>query len=251
MTTTTIDPTPGTRRSAGGRITPALAVLVGLTFLILVGLGVWQLKRLAWKTELLRQVAALQAAPPRPLGAVLSRLRTRAEVDFTRVETTCPSLERTPTLRLYALREEVGYRVITACPVASGPYRSILVDRGFVARDAIGRLQPGADLGESSVVGILRRGDKPGPFTPPHAGAGADWYGRDVPAMAAALNAPAPAPIFLMLERPAPAGFGPTPTPLPAEIRNPHLGYAITWFGLAAALAGICAAAVLRPATKG
>ena len=36
------------------------------------------------------------------------------------------------------------------------------------------------------------------------------------------------------------------PAPLPAEIPNNHLQYVLTWFGLAAALAGVYAAALWR-----
>ncbi len=38
----------------------------------------------------------------------------------------------------------------------------------------------------------------------------------------------------------------PAPEPLPPAIPNNHLGYAITWFGLAAALAGVYLAMLLR-----
>ena len=57
--------------------------------------------------------------------------------------------------------------------------------------------------------------------------------------MAHLLSVTDPAPIFLMLESPAPAGFGPKPAPVPLDIPNNHLQYAITWFGLALALAGV------------
>lgn len=231
-------------RPGRGRLAALGAAAVA--FAILIGLGVWQLQRLAWKTALIRQVEALQSAEARPLAPVLTRSADAGSAEFTRVWTTCPELERTPTLRLYALREQMGYRLITACPVRAGPYRSILVDRGFILREAVSHVEAGADRGETAVVGVLRRGDAPGPFTPAHTGPGADWYGRNIPAMAAELGALAPAPVFLMLERPAPSGFGPTPSALPAEIRNPHLGYALTWFGLAAALLGVCWAAFRR-----
>ena len=47
----------------------------------------------------------------------------------------------------------------------------------------------------------------------------------------------------------APAGGEPRPAPLPLDIPNNHLGYAITWFGLAAALAGVYLAMLLRKRT--
>ncbi len=41
----------------------------------------------------------------------------------------------------------------------------------------------------------------------------------------------------------------PRPAPLPLDIPNNHLGYAITWFGLAAALAGVYLAMLFRKRT--
>ena len=41
-----------------------------------------------------------------------------------------------------------------------------------------------------------------------------------------------------------------TPAPMPTDIPNNHLSYAITWFGLAAALVGVYAA-LLRKKMQG
>jgi cytochrome oxidase assembly protein ShyY1 len=49
------------------------------------------------------------------------------------------------------------------------------------------------------------------------------------------------APFYIDQERPVPLGGLPRPGPLTVKLRNDHLGYAITWFGLAAALAIIFA----------
>jgi surfeit locus 1 family protein len=38
----------------------------------------------------------------------------------------------------------------------------------------------------------------------------------------------------------------PVPAPVPPDIPNRHLEYALTWFGLAAALIGVYAAMLLR-----
>ena len=64
--------------------------------------------------------------------------------------------------------------------------------------------------------------------------------------MAAMLRAPAAAPVFLMLERPAAPPPGPVPAAIPTDIPNNHLGYALTWFGLAAGLVGVYVAGVLK-----
>ena len=229
----------------GVRPVSLIAVLTGLV--ILLGLGVWQVQRLAWKEGLLARIAALQAAPPEPLGVVLHRLGDRGEVDYVRVQTTCPTVQQTPTLRLYAVLDGVmGYRLITACPIDSGRYRSLLVDRGFTPTEKVGDATAPQGPIASPVVGVLRRADPATWMTQPNAPARNDWRARDIPAMAAALKAVAPAPVFLMLEQPAAPPPGPRPAAIPTDIPNNHLGYALTWFGLAAGLVGMYVASVLR-----
>lgn len=212
---------------------------------ILIGLGVWQLERLQWKEGVLKRVAALQAAPARPLQ---DALKAGGDLDFVRVSLDCPDLERRPLLRLFAVHEGVaGYRLITACPVAAPGYSGILVDRGFASFDqAQAAMQPGRAALPGPVVGVLRKGDSPTFVTPKNRVAENLWYSRDVPAMAAQLHVSQPAPVYLMVERPAPAAPGPIPAPIPPNIPNRHLEYALTWFGLAAALIGVYAAMLLR-----
>ncbi len=216
---------------------------------ILVWLGTWQLQRLKWKEGLLHQIAALETAPAQPLQAVLAREKAGADIAFTRVSTSCPDVETRPVVRLFTVAEGgvAGYRLITACPLPSGPYGSILVDRGFVAQlgDEQPRDLPGHPIAQP-VVGVLRGGGERSFVTPKNRPDQNQWYWRDVAAMARALHAPNPAPLYLMLESPAPASGEPRPSALPPNIPNNHLGYAITWFGLAGALVGVYLAMLLR-----
>ncbi len=231
------------KRVGPGRFSLALALSVAVALAILCGLGVWQLQRRVWKEDILARIAALKDAPPEPAEVVLRRLPEGLSADYLRVELDCPNLESTPTLRLYALKEgQIGDRVIAACAVDASPYRSLLIDRGYLPE---GKTPAPASPLTTPLLGVLRVGDKPGYFTPVRDTKTGRWYGRDVPAMAAALGAAAPAPIFLMLESPAPAG-PPFPSPLPGEIPNRHLEYALTWFGLALALLAVYIAKLLR-----
>jgi surfeit locus 1 family protein len=223
------------RPAPGFEVVPAIAAVIGVA--ILIGLGVWQIQRLHWKEAILARVAALESAPPQPLAPVLARAASGVDVDYRRVELACPDLETRPYLRLYAVWQGYGgYRIVAACPIASGPYRVILVDRGFIAQ---GLALSGGQPLQEPVVGVLRRGDARNFVTPANQPGQNLWYWRDIPAMAAALGVRAPAPSFLMLERPAAPPGGPTPAAIPADIPNNHLQYAITWFGLAVALAGV------------
>ncbi|MBV9510680.1 MAG: DUF559 domain-containing protein [Caulobacteraceae bacterium] len=236
-----------------GELTPrrfpiGLTLATAIAFSILIGLGAWQVKRLHWKENLLAQIAALQHAPPRPVGQALGGGPLGPQIDFTRVEADCPDIETTPFLTLFTVFQgRPGFRVIAACPLSAGPYHSILVDRGFIDQASAPQLKPGQGQRLATpIVGVLRRGDLRNFLTPQNQPAQGLWYWRDIPAMAAVLGAQAPAPTFLMLERPAPSGFGPTPAALPVDIPNNHLGYAMTWFGLAAGLLGVYLASLWR-----
>jgi surfeit locus 1 family protein len=228
---------------------PIILTLLALAAMaLLIGLGLWQVKRLHWKQHLLAEIAASQNAAPAPLGGVLAAAAAGRDVEYRKVQADCPDIETTPFVRLYAIKDAVaGYRIITACSLAGGPYGSILVDRGFVSDEDAPRLaaSAGRTLPEP-VVGILRRGDPKTFVSPDNQPAENLWYWRDVPAMAQRLGVARPAPLFLMLQQPAPRGFGPVPAAVPTDIPNNHLQYAATWFGLAAALAGVYLAMLWR-----
>ena len=233
-----------TSEAAGRRfaVTPAVATAIGIV--ILIGLGIWQVQRLHWKEGLLARIAALQSASPQPLDGVLRRAANDPDIDYVRVRATCPDIETAPYLRLYSVKDGyAGWRIIAACPLTGGSYGAILVDRGFL--DQRLKLTVGQTL-STPIVGILRRGDTRNFVTPRNDPAQNLWYGRDIAAMAQALGVSKPAPTYLMLEQPAPPPGGPAVAPLPSDIPNNHLQYAITWFGLALALAGVYAASLWR-----
>lgn len=234
-----------------GRFPVGLTVAVAIAFAILVALGTWQVQRLHWKEGLLAQIGGLKMSSAQPLAPVLARAARGGKVEYTRVTVTCDHIATAPFLELYSILDgRVGVRLISACAVEDGPYRSILVDRGFIpdstsARPRVEpapRPDPGAAL---TVVGVLRDPEHGNLFSPKNL-PGA-WYIRDAPAMARALRAPAPAPLFLLVERTTNPEFTAlVPAPTPTDIPNNHFEYALTWYGLAAALLGVYAAMLLR-----
>ena len=222
-----------------------IAVLIALA--ILLWLGTWQLQRLQHFTDLKRQIAAQESGPPKPLDTVLAHLPPGSDAAYSRVSVSCPDLETRPVLHLFVPNEGLaGYRLITACPLTSGPYGSILVDRGFVAQlgDQAPRDLPGHPI-SAPVVGVLHAGGQRNFVTPANLPSQNQWYWRDIQAMAKALHAPRPALVFLMLESPIPSGGEPRPIPVERHFPN-NLGYAITWFGLAGALLGVYLAMLFR-----
>ena len=231
------------------RVPVGLTTAVALSFLILIGLGVWQVERMQWKAGLLAHVAALQSAPAGPLAPALQKLSRGEDVAFSRVRATCTGLARAPFLQLYAIKDgEAGVRLISACRLAEGPYGAVLVDRGFVPDTVSARpnVEP-ADPTPVEVVGVLRAPDRATFVTPANQVDANQWYSRDVAAMARTLSAERPAPLFLMAETSTnPEWKALDPAALPTDIPNRHLEYALTWFGLAAALVGVYAAVLLK-----
>ena len=226
----------------------ALSVAAAIAFVILIGLGVWQLQRLKWKEALLADVAAAEAAPARPLEPVLDALANGHPADFVRVSVTCRGLARAPAVELYALRGgEIGSRLISSCPVLSAHYRSILVDRGFIPDTVTARPLPDPLVTDPvDVVGVLRKPERGNFMTPPNRPG--HWYLHDPEAMGLALHTVEPvAPLILMAETSSNPDFKALePAPFPVDIPNRHLEYALTWFGLAGALAGVYGAAVFK-----
>jgi surfeit locus 1 family protein len=225
----------------------ALTVVTAIALAVLVGLGAWQLQRLAWKRDLIARIERLQNMPPRPIGPALDALNEGGDVDFTRVTAVCPGLAAAPYVELYGLKDgKAGSRLISACRVDALRYKTVLVDRGFVADTISAR--PAVDPAQTApvaVTGVLRAPEAATFVTPPNRPG--RFFSRDVAAMAQALGAERPAPIFLMAETSTnPAWRALEPAPIPAAIPNRHLEYAGTWFGLAGALAGVYAAMLWR-----
>jgi len=229
------------------RFSIGLTIATLIALVILISLGVWQLQRLKWKEGLLAHVAALQSAQARDIGLVLDGVREGHDADFTRVSVTCPGLASAPFVELYGIRDaQAGVRLISACPVTSARFQTVLVDRGFVA-DSVSARPPvdPASTAPVELVGVLRVPER-GNFVTPKNLPGR-WYTRDAQAMARQLHAPAPAPLFLMAETPTnPEWKALVPAPLPVDIPNNHFDYALTWFGLAAALACVYVADLFR-----
>lgn len=203
---------------------------------ILVALGVWQLGRLEWKAALIAAVEARLAEPPVALPATPDPGADQYRAVRLAGRFTGEDLDVLASRR----REGPGFRVVAAFETDDG--RRILVDRGFIAEDRRAAARP---AGPAEVTGNLLWPDATDRFTPAPDAARGIWFARDVGAMAAAL-ATEPVLVVQRAGTGAAAGFA---LPLPvdtASIPNDHRNYAITWFALAAAWAGMTALLVWR-----
>lgn len=226
------------------RSRPGLLLATLVAFAILIGLGVWQLERRAWKDALIERVEAARTAPARPVATLLAEADPRA-LDYRNASALCPGLAAARFVELYDVVDgRGGWRLISACPVEGDRYDAVLVDRGFATLDVETRPAVAVDDSPVQVAGPLRTAEAGGFLTPP--ARDGRWYNRDIAGMAAALGVARPAPVLLTASAPVPSGAGLRAAPLPTEIPNRHLEYALTWFGLAATLVAVYLALVLR-----
>jgi len=236
-------PAPGRRR---GLLLPAVLAAIG--FAVLISLGTWQLERKAWKEALIDTLSRRLAEQPAALPPAERWPGLDAEDDeFRRVRFRAEFLHDQEAL-VYttgsSLRSDasgLGYWVFTPARLPDG--RLVVVDRGFVpqsAKDPAARAA-GQVAGPIDIVGVMRWPEQPGLFTPASHPAHNLWFARDHLAIASDRHWPAVAPFYVEQEAPAPPGGLPSASPLQVRLPNNHLQYAITWYGLAAVLAGVFA----------
>jgi surfeit locus 1 family protein len=206
-----------------------------LGIVLLIGLGVWQVERRAWKLALIDRVdQRIHAAPVPAPGPALWPGITAAEDEYRRVSVTGRYLDDRETLVQAVTELGGGFWVVT--PLLTGDGSTVLVNRGFVPPDRRDPSAHRAGDGETTVVGLVRMTEPHGGFLRTNDAKLDHWYSRDVAAIAAARGLERVAPYFIDAEAGAdPAGFprgGLTVIAFP----NNHLVYALTWFGLAAML---------------
>ena len=219
-----------------------LTLASALVFAALVSLGVWQVQRLQWKQDLIQQAAVAAAALPEAPSYVLGA----DNPEFSKVALICPGLATAPFVELQTIYQgQPGVRLISACR-HPGYEPTLLVDRGFVA-DTISARPPVSPSEEPvQLVAEVRETPAPGPMA--LAAEGRRFYARDNGAMARTLGLAGPVASWTLfaLNSSNPEWRALQPSAPPAAFSNNHLGYAITWFGLALALLGVYIALLRR-----
>lgn len=236
--------------TAAPRRLPVLVAAV-VAFAILVGLGTWQVQRLHWKEALIANIENRINSAPRPLADIERQLDETGDVDYRPVSLT-GTFEHDGERHFFTTWEgDSGFNVYTPLRLEDGRY--IFVNRGFVPyelKDPAKR-RNGQVAGTVEIAGLARNrlDSKPGMFLPENDAARNIFYWKDLDAMAASAGLPAGTrflPFFVD------AGDAPNPGGWPhggvtiVDLPNNHLQYAITWYGLAAALAGVVGAWLYR-----
>lgn len=199
---------------------------------ILMSLGLWQVKRLAWKEDVIAGIEARIVAEPETLSSIAE---PDPVADLYHPVTVAGRTTGEELLVLSGQKElGPGFRVIAAFEAEDG--RRILLDRGFIPESGRAMPRPGVAL---DVTGNLLWPDDADSFTPPPDEKTGLWFARDVTAMSESVKT-LPVLVVVRTEEGDAQGIVPMPVDTSA-IPNNHLGYAITWFSLAAVWAGMTA----------
>lgn len=221
---------------------PFLMTLFGVT--LTIGLGVWQLERLAWKLALIEQLNARIHAEPVSLARAKELWQQTDDAEYTRVHLLGRFLHNEERYLYTAVAGGQGWNVITPLVTTSGEV--VFVNRGFVPED---RLEPttrkaGLPAGNVELNGLARASERKSWFTPDNDPVANRWFWYDIPGLIASLKREEAAralPFLIEAEAtgpPVPGGW-PKAGVTRLDLPNNHLEYALTWFSLAVAFAVI------------
>ncbi|RLQ87458.1 SURF1 family protein [Notoacmeibacter ruber] len=242
------DRTPEDKRRGLGFF--AAIMLVASAFVVLIALGTWQVKRLAWKEDLLATIDSRIHEAALPLSDIQGVLQVPGGVEFTPVKVSGNFIAGRAVFFLATFDGQSGWYVYQPFALLPGQWEGsdsdiLLVNRGFVPYDQRDAYAMGADapLGVTEIEGIAREmpSEKPSSLLPNNQPEDGLFFWKDGPTMAKALgiNPGNVLPVFVDLGRPGadvPRGTWPHPGVTQVSLPNNHLSYALTWYGLAVVL---------------
>lgn len=236
------------RRGKGRAVLAWIAFLI--TLAILLTLGTWQVQRLHWKEQFLAEIAERHVATPVTLADIEAMAAKGEDIEY-RPVTVAGVFANNKERHFFATWQgKTGYYIYTPLQLADG--RFLFVNRGFVpfeAKEPEMRKQ-GQLTGEQTITGLARArlAEKPSSIVPDNDLSKNIFYWKDLDTMASSTGIPADKVVPVFVD----AGNALNPKGLPIgavtqfDLPNNHLQYAVTWYGLAAALVGVALYALFR-----
>lgn len=219
----------------------------------LAALGIWQLKRMQWKDQLIAQISTTLTAKPVSINDITAGIEYGYDVDWLRIKLTGTYLHNLERYVYAPGKAGIGYQVITPFIEKSGSL--VFVDRGWVSeaqKNQKTRQPKRQPEGTINLIGVTRVHQANMTLFQADADlASKTWYWYDLETMAADLPAgvgqtpdgqlPVISPVFMQIEPGGEAGTGDWPKipPVKLELPNNHFQYAITWLSLAVIVFGM------------
>ena len=213
-------------------------ILIVLAEFVLISLGIWQVRRLEWKKELIASVEAVLSGPSQAFVQGAFSDLPQNETEFRYIDTrVLLDPERRYFLRPRTLNGEVGGHLIYATD-------DIILNFGWLTEDAYASLPD--TLQKITVSGLLMKLPTQRPrFVPPNDGKSDRLYW---PAAKALDSRP-----YMLRVNPLPQamqGAEIVPLPLRPNLRNKHAQYAAFWFSMAGILLILAGAAFRKEYTS-
>lgn len=234
---------PASTRGEDGGFPWVLTLVTLISLAILLALGTWQVQRLAWKEALIARIESRLAAPPAPLAEVAAAAASGDDVEYRPVAASGSFLHDKEQFFFATHEGQSGWFVYT--PLRLDDSGTVFVNRGFVPYDrkAASTRAQGQVAGPVAVSGLARTvpAAKPSWLVPDNQPAENVFYWKDLAAMTAnaALDPATVLPIFIDAAKADVPGGYPVGGVTIIDLPNSHLQYAVTWYGLALALAGV------------
>lgn len=212
-------------------------ILAGMLALLLFtgfsGLGVWQIRRLHWKRDLIERVEGrIHAAPVAAPGAADWPGITADKDEYRRVTLSGRFLNDEEVL-IYT-PSDYGPADWVLTPLRRDDGSVVMVNRGLVPEEAAQAGRFDRVEGRVTVTGLLRMSEDRGwLFSRANDPEHQRWYRRDIGSITQAKGFARSAPYFVDAELSDPRGW-PRGGQTVVRFRNAHLSYALTWFALAA-----------------
>ena len=226
------------RLRSAGLVWPTLTLIPALA--LLIGLGGWQWQRLAWKNSLIAQIESRTKAEPVALTEAIRRFRAGEDIDYLRVRVRGRFDHSTERFLYMPGESGGGTHVYTRLETEGGGL--LLVNRGFVT-DAVKppASRPAGQIeGPTEVVGLVRKPQPPGAFTPPSDPVRNLYFYADYAGMLGPpVNGLSPVPFFVDADATPNPGGWPQGGVTRVVIPNRHFEYALTWWSFAASLIGV------------
>ncbi len=225
---------------------PWLSFFSLMVFISLIGLGSWQVYRLQWKLDLLKQIEEKSKQPPANIPRneeTLKNMQFRKVISFGRY------------LNKYEMhlvgrysQGKMGYHIITPFVLSNG--KVILVNRGWIPVDKKQASKRAESIikGNTVIEGVLVEPYKNFWFTPKNNPKDNLWFSFPISEVQNYTGLK----LLPMIIQETGGQKLPLPIKVPEkiELRNDHLQYAIIWYSLAIALIVIYALFTAEPTKK-
>lgn len=204
--------------------------------LILLMLGTWQVNRLTWKTALIEEFQTRSQAE-----AIYPAFEGPA-IEFQRVALAGRFLhDKTIYLTGRTYEGNAGFHVVTAFQSVAGDV--FLVNRGWVSE---GYREPekrpfSMTTDEITLDGIVRLSQRQGYFVPDNEPEAGFWFTMKPEEVARYLEMEQAQTGYYIdvVRQPDTELTLPIAAEVKIEVRNSHLNYAVTWYGIALSLIGV------------